>query len=930
MQKVVWSETTVKGGRHFDGALPAPSFAVLRRGAGPGVPPPADLGYYQDIAVVAFPTPANAAYRIPNIQFRASFQALSTPPGASVGIPMLPITYDSLPADSRIDQPQIRNLTAQFQNGRLSWDVPPGHWTVLRFGHASTGESNHPCPPAGEGLECDKMSKAAMDLHFSKFIGELASRVGPLAPKALVSTHIDSWECGSQNWTMGFREEFLKRCGYDIVPFLPVMTGRAVGNREVSERFLWDLRKTISDMICENYAGRLRELAHQNGLRLSIEAYDGDPMDEMSYAGQADEPQTEFWYGWAHQPPGQAGDNYPKIYRSYTWTSTMVSAAHTYGKRIIAAESFTASPGEDWLAHPATLKPLGDWAFCQGVNRFVVHRYAMQPFMDRKPGMTMGPYGVHYERTQTWWEESKPWHEYLTRCQFLLRQGGFVADLCYLQPEGAPMRFMPPGVDMTNPVPPDTPGYNFDGCTAEVVLKRMSVKNGRIVLPDGMSYRMLVLPRPGEQPTAGVMTPGLLKRIAELVDEGMILVGPPPLKSPSLANYPECDRELKDIADHLWGDTHIVPSGDRGVGNGRVIWGQTPQQTLAAMGVPMDFSCGTPAPFRYTHRRMDDGTEIYFVASKEGAPTEALCTFRVSGLRPELWWPESGRIERPAMYDQANGTTRFSIRLNEFGSVFVVFPGNSAVEADRVTAVMRNGAVLNDTGRVLQLSRGSDGTLEGLAWQPGEYALRSANGKSYPIAVAPLPDPLPVTGPWELQFTPNWGAPPRVDLPELISWSEHADAGVKYFSGKATYRKQLQVPPIMLGTGRSLCLDLGEVQVMASVKLNGKNLGTLWKPPFRVDITGATRAGDNLLEITVVNLWPNRLIGDANLPDNCEWNTTRTGQTLKAWPKWLLEDKPSPTGRFTFSILRVWPKDAPLLKSGLLGPVTLHVAARVT
>ncbi|MGO9689408.1 MAG: glycosylhydrolase-like jelly roll fold domain-containing protein, partial [Syntrophobacteraceae bacterium] len=163
-----------------------------------------------------------------------------------------------------------------------------------------------------------------------------------------------------------------------------------------------------------------------------------------------------------------------------------------------------------------------------------------------------------------------------------------------------------------------------------------------------------------------------------------------------------------------------------------------------------------------------------------------------------------------------------------------------------------------------------------------------------------------------------------------ISWSEHADAGVKYFSGKATYRKQLQVPPIMLGTGRSLCLDLGEVQVMASVKLNGKNLGTLWKPPFRVDITGATRAGDNLLEITVVNLWPNRLIGDANLPDDCEWNTTRTGQTLKAWPKWLLEDKPSPTGRFTFSILRVWPKDAPLLKSGLLGPVTLHVAARVT
>jgi hypothetical protein len=347
------------------------------------------------------------------------------------------------------------------------------------------------------------------------------------------------------------------------------------------------------------------------------------------------------------------------------------------------------------------------------------------------------------------------------------------------------------------------------------------------------------------------------------------------------------------------------------------------------MRVPVDFSCGTPAPFRYIHRHMGDGTEIYFVANKKDAATEALCTFRVNGLRPELWWPESGLMERPAAYDQANGVTRLSIHLPAFGSVFVVFPGGSAMEADRVTTVTRNGAALQDS-EILQFSRGTGGDWSGLAWQPGRYSLRGANGKIHRIDVATFPEPLRIAGPWEVQFTPHWGAPPQVDLPELISWSEHADPGVKYFSGKATYRKQVQIPAAMPGPGRSLFLDLGEVQVIARVRVNDQNLGILWKPPFRIDITNAAHAGGNTLEITVVNLWPNRLIGDANLPEDCEWNAAEVGQTLKAWPRWLLEDKPSPTGRFTFTIWRVWPKDAPLLKSGLLGPVTLQVAGRIT
>jgi hypothetical protein len=369
------------------------------------------------------------------------------------------------------------------------------------------------------------------------------------------------------------------------------------------------------------------------------------------------------------------------------------------------------------------LKPQGDWAFCAGINRFIFHRYAMQPWLNRKPGMTMAFWGVHYERTQTWWEESKPWHEYLTRCQYLLQNGRFVADILFLQAEAFPNRFMPPGVDYSNPVPPDPPGYNFDGCTADVVFKRIAIQDGRIVLPDGMSYRAMVLPKEGEQVMAGVMTPALAKKIESLVNEGMVVVGPPPVKSPSLMNYPACDTELQQVAGRLWGDTRMP--GERRTGKGRVIWGKTPQEVLVSMGVPQDFSCGAPAPFRYIHRRADDGSEVYFVANKQNAPTEAICSFRVSGRRPEFWWPETGRIERPAMYSQSNGITSLPVWLPEFGSVFVVFRQGATPESDRLTAIMRNDSALTaDIGSKIRVSRSQDGACESLVWQPGRRACR--------------------------------------------------------------------------------------------------------------------------------------------------------------------------------------------------------------
>ncbi|HEY5480686.1 MAG TPA: glycosyl hydrolase, partial [Verrucomicrobiae bacterium] len=1008
MQKVVWTNVTVEGPRRLEQVLPEPQKVA---------------NYYEDIAVLAFPTPAD--YRIKDILAKAAFIRQEVPPQK------LP---EPLPAEKTIPRGSIRELTAQMsKDGRLVWDVPPGKWTVVRFGHTPTGKDNHPAPLDGRGLECDKLNRKAADAMFEGLMGKLIADSKPLAGKTLVATHIDSWEVGSQNWTPAFREEFGRLRGYDPLPFLPVMTGRVVDSLDISERFLWDLRQTISELVVKNYAGRFRELAHQHGLRLSIEAYDGC-CDDMTYAGQADEPMGEFW-SWTF---GSGAD----------WCTEMASAAHIYGKPILGAEAFTATDKEKWLGHPGGIKALGDWAFCEGINRFVFHRYALQPWRDVKPGMSMGPWGLHYERTETWWDQSTAWHEYLSRCQFLLQQGQFVADICYLEPEASPYRFRAPP---TPGSPPHRPAYNFDGCTPEVVLTRMKVKDGRLVLPSGMSYRLLVLPE------VETMTPKLLRKVSELVKAGATVVGPAPLRSPGLSNYPQCDDEIQKLTGKLWSggagegtaafgrgqviwpierrrdvvaqetparlgsaqwiwfkegrpavsapvgtryfrrivnvengagiesarlvmtadnefeawvngrragggddfshtyvmdctrllqpDTNLLtvaavngstsPNPAGMVGNliikfqdGRTVelhtdgtweaaktaegdwrkataapgawkpamelgavgmapWGEIDHPTGGAktlypnaeviaglmkrMGVPPDFDYVTHSSerdLRYIHKRIGK-VDLFFVANEKPHSEQAVCSFRVEGKSPELWWPDTGRIERAAVYDEAGGCVRLPLRFDASGSVFIIFRPGETIEPDRVTSMKRNGELLADLATKelaaatvaepgIEIVRGTGGTVEAQVWQAGTYTLTSANGKSRQLAAASIPEPVEITGSWELRFPAKAGAPERVTLDRLISWSEHTDPGVRHFSGRATYLKTLNVPTGLIAPGRRLYLDLGKVEVMASVRVNGKDLGILWKQPYCVEVTDALKPGANTLEVQVANLWINR------------------------------------------------------------------------
>lgn len=1026
MQCLVWSETEVRGPVHFEESLPLPE---------------SRKDFYRDIAVLAYPTPATRCF-IPHLRGKSGEVREEIP---------LRSTYPDLSRERTVSRDKIMDLTEKFdKDGRLSWDVPAGKWTILRFGHTTTGKDNHPAPLAGRGLESDKFSKEATKVHFDALMQKLIDDNGPLAGKTLVATHIDSWETGSQNWTPRFREEFQRLRGYDLLPWLPAMAGRIVDNAEVSERFLWDVRMTENDLLNGNYAGYFRELAQKQGLRLSIEAYGNGPFDDLTFAGRADEPMSEFW-SWSKGHPQNFAQDFIGAAPSCT---EMSSATHVYGKMILGAEAFTAADNEKWQGHPYAIKALGDWAFCEGINRFVFHRYAMQPWTDpvRSPGMGMGPWGLHYERTQTWWEQSKAWHEYLSRCQFLLQQGLFVADLCFLEPETSPQAFVSPVKSGY-----DRPGYNFDACPSEVLLTRMEVKDGRLVLPDGMSYSMLVLP------CVRTMTPQLLRKIRDLVEAGATVLGMPPVKSPSLSGYPYCDKEVEALADELWGHGEVPAELTvRAFGKGRVIWGREllakpdsgyetaralgalsgadwiwfnegssgvsapsgtryfrrivkvdgvvdsarlvmtadnsfevwvngkragigdhfdrsyvmdiaallqpgtnviavkaenttgvaspaglaatveikcndghsqwiptdgtweaakavsttwqteservpewtavrdlgpvgmapwgevkenptrgvdvipeigiPSRVLAQLGMPPDFKA--EAGLRYIHKKLD-ATDVYFVSNPEPHAIETLCTFRVTGKQPELWWPDSGRAGFAEVFESKDGCIELPLRLDPCGSVFVVF--RKEVEGQQ-----------SQTG--------------GKNWQ--EFKTEQK-----------------ITGPWDVSFDPRWGGPVKaVTFETLEDWSKRPEKGISYYSGTADYRKTFRMPAGILTDSKEMYLDLGKVAIMAEVKLNGKDLGVVWKPPFRVNITDAVREGDNSLEIKVVNLWVNRMIGDEQLPED---SPRKPDGTLVKWPQWLGEGKPGPGGRYTFASHRLWRKDDKLVESGLLGPVTV-------
>lgn len=688
-----------------------------------------------------------------------------------------------------IDPSKVIDIsTSLSSNGVLNWNVPQGEWIIIRYGMVPTGVTNSPAAPEGKGPELDKMNKAFMEHHFNSFIGKVQNRISPANRKSLKWVVADSYETGSQNWTNGLTVDFKKQYGYDPLPWLPVLSGRVVSGADQSNRFLWDLRRLIADKVAYQYVGGLREVSNKHGLKLWLENYGhwGFPGEFLQYGGQSDEIGGEFWN------EGDLGSIECKA---------ASSSAHIYGKNKVAAESFTAG-GLAYVRYPALLKKRGDWSFTEGINNTLLHVFIEQPYDDKVPGVNAG-FGTEFNRNNTWFYQGKAFVDYLRRCNFLLQQGNPVNDIAYFIGEDAPK--------MTGIRNPELPaGFQYDYINAEVIEKRLQVKNGQLVLPNGIAYRILVLPQ------LETMRPALLKKIAQLVKDGAVVYGPAPKRSPSLQNFPAADAEIKQLTTEIWGKADGVTSKNATYGKGKIIYGTSLNEALTLIDTKPDCLFETAVPILYTHRNTDDA-EIYFITNQSDKKQSFNCQLRVTGKQPEWWDAVSGTSRILPQFTQNTSITSIPLQLEPFQSGFIIFKDKASTEKS-------SSENFPESKELLQL-----------------------NEK------------------WTLTFdTAKRGPAGPIIFDKLEDWSKRPEENIQNYSGTVLYNISFKAPS--LNKGEHYMLNLGSVKVMAKVTLNGKEMGTVWTAPWQLDVTQALKEGENQLKVEVVNTWVNRLIGDSKLP----------------------------------------------------------------
>ena len=858
MKHLVYSETKLLGGRKVDVALPLPEqrSTVWHTMKDP---------YYEDVAVYAIPSAIKPV--ISDINEKALYERdpYSSKPNVKPFLPD-PVSYAEVAQDKILDHADVIDITKNLQpGGRLLWDAPKGKWTIVRMGSRVTGASTRPSPKPVIGLESNKMDTTSFRNHLRNYTDILLEKTAP-RKKGVGWTgfHMDSWESGAQNWTEGIVDEFKRRRGYDPEPYFITFTGRAIESIETTERFLWDLRQTCKELVLENHVEFAKSYAHKNGLELTIEPYDMNPAGDLDLGAIADVIMAEFW---------------SKRFGFVTWYAVLeaTSISHITGQSVVGAEVFTSHNQQAWQEYPWSMKDQSDWALSLGVNRFVYHTFAHKPLGDEyRPGMTMGQYGVHWDRGQTWWPMVGEYHKYISRSSHMMQQGQAISDILYLTPQDAPMVFTPPLDALEeNGAIPDKKGYGFDGCSPKMLMERATVENGKIVFPGASSYELLVLPN------FSSMTPELLAKITSLVEKGAKIIGTPPVKSPSLVDYPNCDNQVKATAEKLWG-SFVVPKerNERKYGQGAIFWGgeltslgddelypsyNNTVKLLSDLSIPEDFVSSNNT-IRFGHRKTAD-KEIYFVANRTDEFQDIECRFRAEG-EPQLWMPTTGEIRKIANYSVENGLINIPMEFFPYESFFVTF----------------SGTVDKSSGK--------------------------SKVKNFPV----ISELIAIEGSWNVSFDSKFGGPSTIEFDQLQDWAKHETRGVKYYSGIASYKKSFTIDAVENGR---YFIDLGEVKDMARVKLNGEDVGVVWCAPWRIDISSALKEGENKLEIEVANRWINRLLGDKSEPKEY----TRTVK----FDNGLMGGQEYKAGRYTFttkSAMRSFKFTEPL-SSGLLGPVKI-------
>lgn len=692
--------------------------------------------------------------------------------------------------DYLIDPKKVIDISKYMApDGTLNWVVPGGNWIIMRSGMTSTMVPNSPAAPEGRGLETDKMSKKHIAEHFDAFLGEIIRRIPAADRKCFKVTVEDSYETGGQNWTDGLIEQFKNTYGYDPTPYIPTMNGQVVGSVEMSDRFLWDMRRFIADQVAYQYVAGLREVSHKNGLTTWLENYGhwGFPGEFLQYGGQSDEVAGEFW------SEGELGN---------IENRAASSCAHIYGKNKVSAESFTCG-FYGYSRYPATMKQRGDRFFTEGINNTLLHVYIEQAYLDKIPGINAN-FGNEFNHNNTWFNYLDLFITYLKRCNLMLRQGSYVADVAYYIGEDAPK--------MTGVRDPELPlGYSFDYINAEVINNRAKVVDGKLVLPGGMSYRLLVLPK------LETMRPEFLRKLKTLVNQGLVVLGPAPNRSPSLQNYGTADKEIQNGAAELWGDINGTTIKIHKYGKGLVINGMDTQQTLDLINVIPDCKFNADGQALFIHRKIAGG-DIYFISNQTDKNISLNTTFRVQGKSPELWDPVTGSARNLPSYKQEAGVTTVPLKLAPYQSSFIIF---------------RNA--------------GSKGTAVSEALNYPDQKIVAD-----------------ISSQWKVTFdAKRWGPAKPVMFDKLTDWALRPDDSIKYYSGTARYHHTFKGPKI--DKGQHIVLDLGMVKAIAKVKVNGVSVGGVWTAPYQLDITSAVKPGLNTLDIDVANTWVNRLIGDSRL-----------------------------------------------------------------
>ena len=766
------------------------------------------------------------------------YYALATPTGAGA-----------------IRRDEIVDLSDRLQpDGSIDWTPPKGQWTVLRLGYSLTGQRNAPAQPSGSGLEVDKLSKSDVTSYITQYLDLYRQASGGRLGAGGVSNMIfDSWEAGEANWTPAILDQFKRLRGYDATPFLPVLAGHVVDSAEASDRFLWDFRRTLQDLLKTEHYDTLTAELHKVGMIRYGESHEGPPAamgDGMEMKASADVPMAAMWV------KGEPGAFQPGPFADIRESA---SVAHIWGQNLVAAESLTAQ-GSPWSLAPRDLKPYADLMMVAGVNQFILHSSVHQPLIGKAPGLVLGPFGHWFNRNDTWAEQAGPWISYLARASHLLQQGQAVNDVAVFYGEGTSV------TGLFGAKPPAVPnGFQYDYVNADALKTRLSVKDGRLVTPNGMSWRVLYMS--GQTQWLTLTT---LERLRQLVLDGAVLVGERPLGSPSLADDP---AKVAAVIAELW----PAAGGVHPVGAGQVYSRASLDGALASEKLAPDFEllgAAADSEVRFLHRRLPDA-DLYFLSNRKDRATTTQAAFRVTGKAAELWDPVSG-TSRPASYRVEGGRTVVDVPLDPFGSIFVVFREMGPQMRSLPAIASRQAADLSDN--------------------------------------------------WSVAFQPGRGAPATAKLARLQDLSTHADPGIKYFSGTASYTRTLKVSRATLKSGGRLELDLGQVEVLAEVLINGRSAGIVWTAPYRLDVTDFIKPGANKIEVRTANLWVNRLVGDRQPGVTQRITFTQDDAASLGLPqKRSVFDSLGPGGISYGGT--PYTAATPLPPSGLLGPVRLLINA---